>query len=47
VRKVLKIPDAVEPQAFVAMGYPAEEPRVPIKKLLEGYCFVDMWGTMI
>jgi F420 biosynthesis protein FbiB-like protein len=45
VRKVLKIPDAVEPQAFVAMGYPAEKPRLPIKKLFEGYCFVDMWGT--
>jgi coenzyme F420-0:L-glutamate ligase / coenzyme F420-1:gamma-L-glutamate ligase len=47
VRKVLKIPDAVEPQAFVAMGYPAEKPQVPIKKLLEGYCFVDMWGRTL
>jgi coenzyme F420-0:L-glutamate ligase / coenzyme F420-1:gamma-L-glutamate ligase len=44
VRKILKIPDAVEPQAFVAMGYPAEKPKVPIKKLLEGYCFIDIWG---
>jgi coenzyme F420-0:L-glutamate ligase / coenzyme F420-1:gamma-L-glutamate ligase len=44
VRKILKIPDAIEPQAFVAMGYPAEKPQVPIKKLLEGYCFVDIWG---
>ena len=44
VRKILEIPDAVEPQAFVAMGYPAEKPKVPIKKLLEGYCFVDIWG---
>ncbi len=44
VRKILRIPDAVEPQAFVAMGYPAEKPLVPIKKLLEGYCFVDIWG---
>ena len=44
VRKILKIPDEVEPQAFVAMGYPAEKPQVPIKKLLEGYCFVDIWG---
>ena len=44
VRKILKIPDDVEPQAFVAMGYPAEKPQVPIKKLLEGYCFVDIWG---
>lgn len=44
VRKILKIPDAVEPQAFIAMGYPAEKPKVPIKKLLEGYCFIDLWG---
>jgi F420 biosynthesis protein FbiB-like protein len=44
VRKILKIPDSVEPQAFVAMGYPAEKPKVPIKKLLEGYCFIDLWG---
>ena len=44
VRKILKIPDEVEPQAFVAMGYPAEKPQVPIKKLLGGYCFVNIWG---
>ena len=47
VRKVLGIPDAVEPQAFVAMGYPAEKTKVPIKKVLEGYCFVDMWGKKL
>jgi coenzyme F420-0:L-glutamate ligase / coenzyme F420-1:gamma-L-glutamate ligase len=47
VRNILEIPDSVEPQAFVAMGYPAEKPKVPIKKLLEGYCFVDLWGRTI
>jgi F420 biosynthesis protein FbiB-like protein len=47
VRKILEIPDAVEPQAFVAIGYPAEKPKVPIKKLLGGYCFVDMWGRSL
>lgn len=47
VRKILEIPDAVEPQAFVAMGYPAEKPKVPIKKLLGGFCFVDMWGRSL
>jgi F420 biosynthesis protein FbiB-like protein len=47
VRKILKIPDIIEPQAFVIMGYPAEKPQVPIKKLLEGYCFVDMWGRQL
>ncbi len=44
VRKIIKIPNEVEPQAFVVMGYPAEKPKVPIKKVLEGYCFVDIWG---
>ena len=32
VRRVLKIPDAVEPEALVIMGYPAEKPEVPPKK---------------
>jgi coenzyme F420-0:L-glutamate ligase/coenzyme F420-1:gamma-L-glutamate ligase len=47
VRNILKIPDAVEPQAFVAIGYAAEKPQVPIKKLPEEYCFVDMWGRSL
>jgi len=44
VRGVLKIPDSVEPQAFVILGYPAETPSVPKKKSLGEYCFVDEWG---
>jgi F420 biosynthesis protein FbiB-like protein len=44
VRQVLEIPDAVEPQALVAMGYPAETPSLPKKKPLGEYCFVDGWG---
>jgi coenzyme F420-0:L-glutamate ligase/coenzyme F420-1:gamma-L-glutamate ligase len=44
VREVLKIPDSVEPQAFVILGYPAETPSVPKKKSLGEYCFVDEWG---
>jgi F420 biosynthesis protein FbiB-like protein len=47
VRRFLKIPDLVEPQAFVGMGYPAEKPQVPFKKLLEGYCFVDIWDRTL
>ena len=47
VRKVLKIPDAVEPEAFVILGYPAETPSVPTKKSLGEYCFVDMWGMKL
>lgn len=44
VRKVLQIPEAVEPEAFVIMGYAAETPSVPTKKSLGEYCFVDVWG---
>jgi coenzyme F420-0:L-glutamate ligase/coenzyme F420-1:gamma-L-glutamate ligase len=44
VRKVLKIPDAIEPEALVVLGYPAETPSVPKKKSLGEFCFVDVWG---
>jgi coenzyme F420-0:L-glutamate ligase / coenzyme F420-1:gamma-L-glutamate ligase len=44
VRKVLGIPEAAEPEAFVIVGYPAETISVPKKKLLGEYCFVDVWG---
>jgi len=47
VRKVLKIPDEVEPEAFVIMGYPAETPSVPTKKSLGEYCFLDVWGKKL
>jgi F420 biosynthesis protein FbiB-like protein len=44
VRETLKIPDSVEPQALVTLGYPAESPLKPPKKKLAEYCFVDEWG---
>jgi coenzyme F420-0:L-glutamate ligase / coenzyme F420-1:gamma-L-glutamate ligase len=47
VRKVLGIPEAVEPEAFIIMGYSAETPSVALKKSLEEYCFRDMWGLKI
>jgi len=47
VRKVLKIPDSVEPQAFVILGYPAETPSVPPKKSFPENCFLDMWGNKL
>jgi coenzyme F420-0:L-glutamate ligase / coenzyme F420-1:gamma-L-glutamate ligase len=47
VRKMLKIPDTVEPEAFVIMGYSAEIPLVPTKKSLGEYCFVDGWGKKL
>lgn len=44
VRKVLKIPAEVEPEALVVLGYPAETPPVPKKKPLGDYCFLDGLG---
>jgi F420 biosynthesis protein FbiB-like protein len=44
VRRVLKIPAEVEPEALVAMGYSAEKPTVPLRKVLGDYCFRDKWG---
>jgi coenzyme F420-0:L-glutamate ligase / coenzyme F420-1:gamma-L-glutamate ligase len=47
VRKVLGIPDTVEPEAFVIIGYPAEMPLLPPKKPIEEYCFRNMWGLKL
>ena len=44
VREVLEIPDEVEPEALIAIGYPAEEPSTPPRKQLGDYCFKDRWG---
>jgi F420 biosynthesis protein FbiB-like protein len=44
VRAQLQIPEEVEPQAFVTLGYPVEVPPVPKKKPLWDYCFRDKWG---
>ena len=44
VKQTLKLPDQVEPQAFIVLGFPAEKPNVPAKKLFTEYCFVDKWG---
>jgi F420 biosynthesis protein FbiB-like protein len=44
VRQIVGIPDTVEPQAFVILGYSAESPSEPLKKKLVDFCFVDVWG---
>jgi nitroreductase len=44
VRKVLKIPEMVEPQALIALGYAAEKPQTPSRKPLESYSYLNGWG---
>ena len=47
VRKSLKIPPEVEPQALIAIGYPAEKPSAPRRKNLGEFCFIDRWGCSL
>ncbi|XHH10492.1 MAG: nitroreductase family protein [Candidatus Bathyarchaeia archaeon] len=47
VRKVLKIPEGVEPSALIMLGYPAETPTTPVRKPLKDYCYCDVWGAPI
>jgi len=47
VRRVLKIPDDVEPQALITLGYPAEKPRAPSRKPLEDHVYLDYWGKKL
>jgi coenzyme F420-0:L-glutamate ligase/coenzyme F420-1:gamma-L-glutamate ligase len=45
VRKTLHIPYEVEPEALIAIGYPAEKPPAPPRKPLGDYCFRNTWGV--
>jgi F420 biosynthesis protein FbiB-like protein len=47
VRKVLKMPKDVEPQALIALGYPAEKPKVPSRKPLRSHAYRDGWGEKL
>ena len=43
VRKVLEIPQNVDPQALITLGYPAEKPNPPLRKALEEIVYQDHW----
>ncbi len=47
VRQALQIPDDVEPQALITIGYPAEKPNAPPRKTLRSVAYVDMWGKKL
>lgn len=44
VRHALKIPGEVEPQALIAIGYPAENPRAPPRIPMGRVACLDEWG---
>jgi F420 biosynthesis protein FbiB-like protein len=45
VRRALGIPDEVEPQALITLGYPAETPSMPSRLALENFAFFNEWGS--
>jgi coenzyme F420-0:L-glutamate ligase/coenzyme F420-1:gamma-L-glutamate ligase len=44
VRKTLKIPEHVDPQALITLGYPTNKPNPPPRKPLEDIAYQDCWG---
>ncbi|MGQ9460817.1 MAG: nitroreductase family protein [Candidatus Bathyarchaeaceae archaeon] len=47
VRKTLRIPKHVYPQALITLGYPATKPNAPPRKPLEDIAYQDYWGYSI
>jgi len=45
VRRVLRIPDGVEPEAIISVGYGIEEVDVPPKKDVAKFTFFESWGN--
>lgn len=43
VRNALTIPDTVEPQALITLGYPAESPKTPPRNPSENYVHFGKW----
>ncbi len=47
VRKVLRIPDDVEPMALITLGYPSERPKSPFRKPIEEIAYKNYWGERL
>lgn len=43
-KEILDIPDQVEPELVVTLGYPAEDPAPPPRLLLSQIVFADGYG---
>lgn len=45
VRNVLRLPEDIEPQALIALGYPDEKPDAPPRLPLEEVVSYNYWGS--
>lgn len=46
VKMVLRTPEGVEPEAIIALGYPAEELEAPLRKTIDQFTFFETWGNV-
>jgi nitroreductase len=44
IRRILNIPEDVEPMLLITLGYPAEQPEAPPKLTLPEIAFLDEYG---
>jgi len=44
VKKILRAPKTVEPQALITMGYPAEKPEPPPRKPMDALVYREFWS---
>lgn len=47
VKRILGIPENIEPQALITLGYPDEKPSPPRRKSLEEIVYKGMWGRRL
>jgi F420 biosynthesis protein FbiB-like protein len=47
VRKTLKIPEHLDPQALITLGYPARKPNSPLRKSLDDIVHQEWWEDPI
>lgn len=45
VKMVLRIPEGVEPEVIIALGYAAEELEAPSRKTIDQFTFFETWGN--
>jgi len=46
VKEILNLPDGIEPELILTIGYPDETPTVPLKHSLEEIAFLDKYGRV-
>jgi len=46
VREVLELPEGIEPELILTIGYPDETPKVPPRYPLEKIAFLDKYGKV-